>query len=118
MTTLTIYHNPRCSKSRQALEMLENHGIHPVIVEYLKTPLSFEEIKKLRAHFALQDFIRQEEPVFKTLNLTLDNESEVLRAIAKEPILMQRPIITDGKTAIIARPPEKVLAFIQDDKND
>lgn len=112
MKQFTLYHNPRCSKSRKALEILQNHGIHPVIIEYLKTPLSLEQITQLRAHFDLKDFIRHNEPIFKELQLTLENETQVLKAISKNPILMQRPILTCDAKAIIARPPEKVLELI------
>jgi arsenate reductase len=112
MNHFTIYHNPRCSKSRQALEILQSRGIQPVIVEYLKMPLSLEEIKKLRSRFDLKDFVRYDELVFKELKLTLDNEAQILKAMLKEPILMQRPIITYGNKAVIGRPPEKVLTLI------
>ena len=112
MSHFTIYHNPRCSKSRKALEILQNNGIHPVIIEYLKTPLNLEEIQKLRSHFDLKDFVRHDEPIFKELKLTLDNETQVLEAMLKEPILMQRPIVADGEKATIARPPEKVIDLI------
>lgn len=112
MNHFLIYHNPRCSKSRQALEILLNHGIHPVIVEYLKAPLSMEELKALRLHFDLKDFVRHDEPIFKELNLTLDDEAAVLHAMVKEPLLMQRPIVVYGKQAVIARPPERVLELI------
>jgi arsenate reductase len=113
MELFTIYHNPRCSKSRKALEILQNHHIHPVIMEYLKTPLNLEQITQLRSHFDLKDFVRFDEPVFKKLNLTLENEASVLDAILKEPILMQRPIVVCGDRAIIARPPEKVLELLR-----
>ncbi len=112
MNHFTIYHNPRCSKSRQALEILQSHNINPIIIEYLKNPLSLEEIMTLRSYFDLKEFIRSEEPIFKELQLTLDNEKEVLSALVTHPILMQRPIITYGDKALIARPPEKVLALL------
>lgn len=112
MDAVTVYHNPRCSKSRKALELLHHHHIHPVVIDYLKTPLNLEQINQLRAHFDLKDFVRYEEPVFKALNLTLENEANVLNAILKEPILMQRPIVTCNDKAIIARPPEKILELL------
>ncbi len=114
MSMFTIYHNPKCSKSRQALEILKSHHINPVIVEYLKTPLNHEQLIQLRSHFDLKDFIRSNEPIFKALNLTLDDEDEILRSILKEPILMQRPIVTYGEKTIIARSPENILALIGD----
>ena len=112
MNQVTVYHNPRCSKSRQALEILQSHGVTPIIIEYLKVPLSLEQITKLRSHFDLKDFVRSSEPVFKELNLTLADENKVLQAMVEEPILMQRPIVVCGNNAIIARPPEKVLEFM------
>jgi arsenate reductase len=112
MNAFTIYHNPRCSKSRQALELLQNNGIHPTIVEYLKTPLTLADLKKLRTHFDWNDFVRHDEPIFKELKLSLADEAQVLEAIVKNPILMQRPIITTGDKAVIGRPPEKVLALL------
>ena len=112
MNTFTIYHNPRCSKSRKALEILQSHHLNPVIIEYLKTPLNLEQLIKLRSYFDLCDFVRTTEPAFKELKLTLNDEEKVLEAMLKEPILMQRPIITFNENAVIARPPEKILALI------
>jgi arsenate reductase len=114
MNQVTIYHNPRCSKSRQTLEILQSHGVTPIIIEYLKTSLNLEQITKLRSHFDLNDFVRSSESVFKELNLTLADENKVLQAMVKEPILMQRPIVTCGNKTIIARPPEKVLALLSE----
>ena len=112
MGVFTIYHNPKCSKSRKALEILQNHHIHPVIIEYLKAPLNLEQMTQLCSHFDLKDFVRYDEPIFKALNLTLENKTNVLNAILKEPILMQRPIVACGEKIIIARPPEKVLELL------
>ena len=114
MNQFTLYHNPRCSKSRQTLEILQSHGVSPIIIEYLKKPLTIEQINELRSHFDLKDFVRNSEPVFKELNLTLADESKVLQAMVEEPILMQRPIVTCGNKTIIARPPEKVLALLSE----
>ncbi|HAT1820341.1 TPA: arsenate reductase (glutaredoxin) [Legionella pneumophila] len=109
MEKITIYHNPRCSKSRQALEILKNKGFDPIVIEYLKTPLDLEQLKILRNHLALEDLVRTNENVFKELGLSLDNEAQVLDAMVKEPILMQRPIVTFKGKSVIGRPPEKVL---------
>jgi arsenate reductase len=109
MKDYILYHNPRCSKSREALALLQQHHIHPTIIEYLKTPLNMEQLKSLRAHFDLKEFVRTNEPIFKALKLSLNNEPELLAAMAKEPILMQRPIVVCGQKAIIARPTEKIL---------
>ncbi|MFA6302685.1 MAG: arsenate reductase (glutaredoxin) [Legionella sp.] len=112
MDKLTIYHNPRCSKSRQALDILINKGLQPFIIEYLKTPLKQKELEQLRAYFELKDFVRGEEKIFKELGLSLDNEKQIMHAMLKEPILMQRPIITYKNKAVIGRPPEKVLELL------
>ncbi|HAT1595669.1 TPA: arsenate reductase (glutaredoxin) [Legionella pneumophila] len=109
MEKITIYHNPRCSKSRQALEILKNKGFDPIVIEYLKTPLDLEQLKILRNHLALEDLVRTNENVFKELGLSLNNEAQVLDAMVKEPILMQRPIVTFKGKSVIGRPPEKVL---------
>jgi arsenate reductase len=106
---LTIYHNSRCSKSRQTLELLQSKGYEPLIVEYLKTPLNLEELKRLRVHFELKDFVRSDEQLFKELNLSFDREEELLKAMVKEPLLMLRPIVTLNGRARIGRPPERVL---------
>lgn len=113
MKTVVIYHNPRCSKSRQALEILKSHNIEPTIVEYLKTPLNLEKLDELRSFFDLKDFVRTNESVFTQLQLTLDDEKRVLHAMINEPILMQRPIVTSSGKAIIARSPEKLLEWME-----
>ncbi|KTD40470.1 arsenate reductase (glutaredoxin) [Legionella parisiensis] len=113
MEEIIIYHNPRCSKSRKTLELLLSKNVEPVIVEYLKTPLNLEQLKNLRAHFAFKDFVRTDEAVFKELRLSLDDENQVLHAMLKEPILMQRPIVTYKNKAIIGRPPENVLELFK-----
>ncbi|MBI2784955.1 MAG: arsenate reductase (glutaredoxin), partial [Legionella longbeachae] len=78
MQKITIYHNPRCSKSRKTLEILQSKGFEPVIIEYLKTPLDMEQLHTLRSHFALKDFIRTDESVFKEMGLSLNDEAQVL----------------------------------------
>ena len=107
-----IFHNPKCSKSRQTLQILKNYHLNPVIIEYLKAPLTLEKLRELRANFDLKDFVRVNEPVFTQLNLTLENEAQILEMMQKKPILMQRPIVTYNGKSIIARPPEKVLELI------
>lgn len=112
MKKSTIYHNPRCSKSRQALELLQSKGVDLEVIEYLKIPLNLEQLKTLRAHFSLKDFVRTDEAVFKTLGLSLDNEEQIMQAMVQEPILMQRPIVTCEGKSVIGRPPEKVLGLL------
>ncbi|MDR3442246.1 MAG: arsenate reductase (glutaredoxin) [Legionella sp.] len=112
MKKSTIYHNPKCSKSRQTLALLQSKGVDLEVIEYLKTSLNLEQLKTLRAHFSLKDFVRIDEAVFKTLGLSLDNEEQIMQAMVQEPILMQRPIVTCKGKAVIARPPEKVLGLL------
>ncbi|MDF1645525.1 MAG: arsenate reductase (glutaredoxin) [Legionellaceae bacterium] len=113
MQKLTIYHNPRCSKSRETLAILQNQGIEFTAIEYLKTPLDIKQLKALRAHFSLKEFVRTHETVFKTLGLSLDDEQGVLNAMLDEPKLMQRPIVVYQNKAVIGRPPENVLALLK-----
>ncbi|MGQ3888952.1 arsenate reductase (glutaredoxin) [Legionella sp. CNM-1927-20] len=109
MQQVTIYHNPLCSKSRKALEILQDEGLEPIIIEYLKTPLTLEQLRSLRSHFKLEDFVRTTEKRFKDLGLSLDEEAKILQTMVKEPILMQRPIVTFKDKTVIGRPPEKIL---------
>jgi arsenate reductase len=115
MQQITLYHNPRCSKSRQALELLISHGCKPLVIEYLKTPLKEEELRSLMHHFTLDEFIRKDEPRFKELGLSLDKKENIIQALLIEPILMQRPIILYQNKAVIGRPPERVLELINKD---
>ena len=110
-----ILHNPKCSKSREALELLRKNNIDPLIIEYLKKPLSIQEIEKvlqlLNAHPT--DIIRKNESFFKDnlKHLTLERD-HLLQVLAENPILIERPICIRGKKAVLGRPPEKVLDLI------
>lgn len=113
--TLTIYHNPRCSKSRQTLALLEEKGVTPRIVEYLKTPPDPATLAKLAAALGgARAMLRKGEAEYKELGLADAGKSEqaLLKAMHAHPILIERPIVTDGKRAIIGRPPEAVLALL------
>lgn len=119
MTAITLYHNPRCSKSRATLALLEENEITPDIVYYLETPPSSEELKSLlnKLDLQLDDIIRRSEPEFEELGLgdASLNEAIKLDLVCKHPRLIQRPIVVKGDRAIIGRPPEKVLDLIEDD---
>lgn len=108
--TVTIYHNPRCSKSRQSLALLQENGIEPVVVEYLKNPLDSKAIKSLlkKLNLPLLDVVRRNESVFKSLNIDSNDENAIINAIVANPILLQRPIIVKGSKAVIGRPPENI----------
>lgn len=116
MTTVTIWHNPRCSKSRQTLELLRTKGIEPVIREYLGQPPSMAEVETLIAQLGGDPaaLIRDGEPEFKALDMKkpdLDKAS-VAKAIVAHPVLLQRPVVVFGKKAAIGRPPEAVLSIL------
>ncbi|WP_339831171.1 arsenate reductase (glutaredoxin) [uncultured Parvibaculum sp.] len=108
-----IYHNPRCSKSRQTLALLEEHGHAPQVIEYLKAPPSAAELQAILKKLKMKprDLMRKGEDVYKSLGL--DNEKltdeKLLRAMVENPILIERPIVVMGAKARIGRPPESVL---------
>ena len=115
MRTVTIWHNPRCSKSRAALAILEEHGITPTEVKYLETPPSKSDIVRALAALAMQakDIVRTGEAVYKSLNLSAEsNNEEILEALVEHPILIERPIIISGDRAVIGRPPENVSTLL------
>ena len=111
MQELVIYHNPQCSKSRKALELLHEKGLKPIVVDYLKSPLNFKQLKALSSHFPFHEFIRTDDAVFQELYLSLDDKNTVLKSLINHPQLMQRPIVTYKGNAVIGRPPEKILAL-------
>jgi arsenate reductase (glutaredoxin) len=116
VTTITIYHNPECSKSRAALALLEENDINPQIIYYLETPPSIDELKSLLQKLGvdLHAIIRRSEDDFDELGLDDETLSEeiVLDLLQKHPHLLQRPIVVKGDKAIIARPPEAVLGLL------
>ena len=115
--TVTIWHNPRCSKSRQTLELLQNKGATPVIREYLKQPPSKAEVDTLIALVGGDPaaLIRDGEAEFKALKKKKADlsKTDIVTAIAAHPILLQRPIVVAGKKAAIGRPPEAVLPLLK-----
>lgn len=115
--TVTIWHNPRCSKSRQTLELIKSKGVEPTIREYLKQPPSKAEIEKLIEMVGgeVKELIRDGEPEFKSLGKKKADltKADVTKAIAAHPVLLQRPIVVSGKRAAIGRPPEAVLPLLK-----
>lgn len=113
---VTIYHNPRCSKSRQTLALLEKRGIRPQIVEYLKTPPDAARLETLLALLGLapRNLMRRKERVYKELGLDDEGLSEaaLIRAMVENPILIERPIVVAGDRAALGRPPEAVLDIL------
>jgi arsenate reductase len=115
--TVTIWHNPRCSKSRQTLELLRKKGIEPAIREYLKQPPTTAEVEKLIDLLGgdATDLVRDGEAEFKSMGRKKAelSKADIARAIAEHPILLQRPIVVSGARAAIGRPPEAVLPLLK-----
>lgn len=105
-----IYHNPRCSKSRAALEMLNQRGLDPEVILYLHNPLNVEQLQQLvaQSNGSLLDLIRTNEAVFTELNLASASESELYEAVAAHPILLNRPIVQTMKGVRLGRPTEAI----------
>jgi arsenate reductase len=114
---ITLYHNPRCSKSREALALLRQHGVEPRIVEYLETPPSIDELSRIVALLGIEPaaLVRKGEELFnqRYRDRTL-NAEQWLRALAEHPILIERPIAVRGDQAVIGRPPQRVLELLND----
>ncbi len=113
---MIIYHNPRCSKSRQALALLRENGVEPEVIEYLKTPPTKSALRDLlrKLDLSAHDILRAKEDEYKKLGLSPDTaENKILAAIAANPILLERPIIIKGNRALIGRPPENVLELLR-----
>ena len=113
---VTIYHNPKCSKSRQTLELLVKQGIKPTLNEYLKTPPTSEKIKEIlnKLGYKPRDLMRKKEDAYTEYNL--DNPSlsddDLIEHMIKHPILIERPIVLANEKAAIGRPPEQVLEIL------
>jgi len=113
---LTIYHNPRCSKSRQTLSLLQDQGLEPEIVLYLETPPNSETLTLLLKQLGLEarQLLRRGEQEHKDQHLADANlsEQQLIDAMAKYPKLIERPIVVNGQRAAIGRPPEAVLEIL------
>ena len=112
---IIIYHNNKCSKSRQCLKLLKENNVKYKVIEYLKDELSTDEIKEIVYGLDgdIKDIIRINEKEIKGLKVNFDDKDEIVKIISKYKICMQRPIIYTYKKYIICRPPEKVLHFIK-----
>lgn len=118
MEPITLYHNPRCSKSRTALALLRSRGITPHVVEYLKTPPSVAQLRRLLVQLQLpvREILRRGEAVYREQGLgepALD-EAALLQAVHEYPILLERPIAVRSERAVIGRPPERVCELLDD----
>lgn len=116
MTDLTLYHNPHCSKSRGALELLEARGLAPVVVRYLETPPCAATLEALLGKLGIgaRALLRTGEDEYKSLNLANPalSDAALIAAMVEHPKLIERPILVNGERAIIGRPPEKVLEIL------
>lgn len=112
----TIYHNPRCSKSRQTLQLLHDNRIEPNIVLYLETPPDTETLKKLIKKLGItpRELLRKGEDEYKQNNLanTSLSDEALIAAMVKFPKLIERPIVVNGNKAVLGRPPENVLSIL------
>ncbi|WP_095106874.1 arsenate reductase (glutaredoxin) [Pseudomonas sp. Irchel 3E20] len=116
MTDLTLYHNPRCSKSRGALELLQARGLAPTVVKYLEEPLNAAQLQGLLGKLGIsaRQLLRTGEDEYKSLNLADASlsEAQLIAAIAQHPKLMERPILETADKAVIGRPPEAILELL------
>jgi arsenate reductase len=116
MTDLTLYHNPRCSKSRSALELLEARGLAPTIVRYLDTPPDAAQLQDLLRKLGIgaRQLLRTGEDDYKTLNLADSSlsDEQLIAAMVAHPKLIERPILIAGDRAAIGRPPENILEIL------
>ena len=116
MSEITLYHNPRCSKSRQTLALLEERGIEPEIIKYLETPPDVATITGLLDKLGISaiELIRRGEAPFAELGLAgkEGDDAALIEAMVSHPVLIQRPIVVSGEQARIGRPPENVLDIL------
>ena len=113
---VTIYHNPKCSKSRQTLQLLRDNGVEPKIVEYLKTPPDTATLDNFLKKLGMEprDLMRKKEAPYKELDLADETKSraQLMAAMIANPILIERPIIMNGAKVALGRPPESVLEIL------
>lgn len=116
--SVSIYHNPRCSKSRQTLALLEEKNVAPTVIEYLKTPPTKTELKQILKMLEInaRELLRTKEKEYAELGLNNPDlsEDQIIDIMIEHPKLIERPIVVSGKQAAIGRPPEKVLEILGD----
>jgi len=111
---VTIYHNPRCNTSRKTLALLRDKGVEPEIVEYLKTPYTAAQLKTLLSQMGLpaKAIIRKKEAAAAGVDPAALSDDQLIAAMAKNPIIVERPIVVSGGKAALGRPPEAVLKVL------
>ena len=115
MSQYTIYHNPRCSKSRATLALLEENGVVPTVILYLENAPAVDQLREIfkKLDMTPGQLLRKGEDVYKTCGLDADSgEEEILQAMSAHPKLLERPIVVKGEHAVVGRPPENVLELI------
>ncbi|MBF0194141.1 MAG: arsenate reductase (glutaredoxin) [Magnetococcales bacterium] len=114
--SVTIYHNPRCSKSRQGLQILQDKGVEPEVVEYLKTPPDEKTLTDILEKLGMEprDLMRKKEAEYKANGLQDESltKNELIAAMVKFPKLIERPIVVSGDKVAVGRPPENILNII------
>ena len=112
--SVVIYHNPRCSKSRQTLALIEGKGVTPKIVEYLDTPPSADELKEILSKLGkpAAEIVRKKEAIEEGIDLSALSEAALIEALASHPRAIERPIVIKGNRAVLGRPPENVLEIL------
>ncbi len=117
MSQYRIYHNPRCSKSRQTLALLEENGIRPEVVLYMETPPTADQLSEVLEKLGIKarDLLRRGEDEYRELNLAEPalSDRDLINAMITHPKLIERPIVIKGNKAVLGRPPENVLALIK-----
>ncbi len=116
MSEVQIWHNPRCSKSRQAMEILQESGIEAVVIKYLDVEPDETMIKEVLGKLGIhaKELMRTKEEIFKELKLeNVEDEGVLIRAMSRFPKLIERPIVIKGDKAVIGRPPEKIVEFLK-----
>lgn len=108
--TITIYHNPKCSTSRKCLEIIREAGHTPKVIPYLDMPLTRDEIVELLKNLKIsaRDLVRAKEPLYEQLKLQNSSDDQLIDAMARHPILLNRPIVVTEKGAALCRPQERV----------
>jgi arsenate reductase len=115
--TVTIWHNPRCSKSRQTLQLIRDQHVEPEVIEYLKTPPSAEELEDVLEKLGMKprELMRSKEALYEELSLgdpSLTRE-HLIQAMVDNPVLIERPVVLCGNRAVLGRPPENVLELLE-----
>src|SRR5882672_5080724 len=111
---VTIYHNPRCNTSRRTLALLREKGVEPQIVEYLKTPYTAAQLKQLlgQLNMPASKLLRKKEAVAAAIDPSKLSEDQLIDAMVKYPIIVERPIVVSGRKAALGRPPEAALSVL------